>query len=121
MIELNLKAQTTIEMASLLQFFQPSLQALHGSVVPSRINVITPNHVADSEQKDAKSPTTTGTKVDESKPTLDDVRKVLVQINEKYGIDKARSILQKFGVNRVSDLKESTYVDFINSAKEMSK
>lgn len=57
---------------------------------------------------------------DEIKFDVTDVRKAISEYGNKYGIDKAKAILTKFGAERVSALPQEQYEAFINAVAAAS-
>ena len=57
---------------------------------------------------------------DEIKFDVTDVRKAISEYGNKYGIDKAKAMLTKFGAERVSALPQEQYEAFINAVAAAS-
>jgi len=49
--------------------------------------------------------------------TEDDVRSALAAYNGEFGMDEARALLAKFGAKRISEVKQSDYAAFIETAR----
>lgn len=57
---------------------------------------------------------------DEIKFDVTDVRKAISEYGNKYGIDKAKAMLTKFGAEKVSALPQEKYEAFINAVAAAS-
>ena len=57
---------------------------------------------------------------DEIKFDVTDVRKAISEYGNRYGIDKAKAMLTKFGAEKVSALPQEQYEAFINAVAAAS-
>lgn len=55
-----------------------------------------------------------------SAPTLDDARAALKRLSDKGGISPCMEALARFGCQRISELKEDAYADFIKLCDEQA-
>ena len=66
------------------------------------------------EQTKEKEPTN-----EKSKVTIEQVRAVLAEKSQEGLTDKVKALLESFGANKLSDVKEENYAALLEKAKEL--
>ena len=66
------------------------------------------------EEPDKKEPTN-----EKSKVTIEQVRAVLAEKSQEGLTDKVKALLESFGANKLSDVKEENYPALLEKAKEL--
>ena len=57
---------------------------------------------------------------EEERPKLEDVRKVLAEISRSGKTAEMKSLLEKFGASKLSDVEPEKYSELLEAAKELS-
>ena len=108
------------------------LQSLLNSSIPSfaasakndtkSVNNTVVNNIVEAAQPAETEPEVGGKPEaedgDEKEPTLSDVRNSLRRFNEATSLDKAKSLLDKFGTKNLSGLDSSKYGEVIAACEE---
>ena len=66
-------------------------------------------------EKDSSATSTEGTK----KITIEQVRAVMAEKSQEGLTDKVKALLESFGANKLSDVKEENYAALLEKAKEL--
>ena len=70
-----------------------------------------------TRKKTAASKKKTSSRKKPEGPTIEDVRKALMEVQEEFGKDGQLDVLEEFEVTKVSELQESQYAAVIAEAK----
>ncbi len=124
MIELRIAADTPDQMASMLSILSPGAKILsHVEKLDVAKDEIATND-QDEEKIAAKAEEDSSIQPEETTNevvfSIDDIRAALAKVNEAHGLLKAKELMGRFGVSRVSDLSKEQYGAFLTAAGEMA-
>lgn len=78
-----------------------------------------PKEEAEEEAKEADPEAQVEeTTPDEKKPGYQDARAALLKVNSKCGPAKVKEILGRFGCQRITEVQEDSYAEFVNACEE---
>jgi hypothetical protein len=123
MVELHISADTPEQMASMLGFLNPATMVMMEMEAPSTTKSApssnNPSNNPDPEASDDEAIASPKTSSDTNEPTIDDIRTALAKVNEVHDLMKAKELLNRFDVARVSDLPVEKYGTFLIAAGEV--